>query len=589
LLGRGATDSEGHFRLDAARTSSDGFFEVDALAAAPGFGLGWVALNPDAEQPAAEIRLRPEQVIHGRLVDVNGQPAAGVELRVYNVGHATPIGTFDGIILGDSQPPEGLRAWPKPVTTDRRGRFTLGGIGPDLGVALGTRDLRFARQWLHVEVESRAGSSATEVTLALQPATIIEGRALAADTGRPLPNAAITVAASRDEFGSMYTTRFLADDRGRFTLNPSPGRYFRVSAFPPEGQPYLVPHLGFAWAKGTVRKVMDLPLPRGVLIRGTVTEQGTGRPLGGASVQYIPVKNRDDVLHGWQAVVASHVDGSFQIVVEPGKGHLFIYGPTSDYILEAIGDRTLYRGEPGGTRYYAHRIVAYDVKAGDPPRTLTAALRPGQTVRGRVVGPEGQPVEKAAIITTLHFNYFHLNWRGDITLDARDGRFELRGLDPEKAARVSFLDADHQWGAAVELSGRQAGQEVTIQLQPCGQAKARFVGLDGKPLAKYFPHFEILGTPGPHEHDLRPESKPMLAADAAYIVNLDRKHYWNSRFTDAEGRITLPNLIPGASYRISDSSTVNVPDKGVQVRRDFTVKLGETLDLGEILIEKPSA
>ena len=57
--------------------------------------------------------------------------------------------------------------------------------------------------------------------------------------------------------------------------------------------------------------------------------------------------------------------------------------------------------------------------------------------------------------------------------------------------------------------------------------------------------------------------------------------------TDADGRITLPALIPGALYRISDCSTMNDRDKGVQVRKDFTVKPGETLDLGDILIENP--
>ncbi len=79
----------------------------------------------------------------------------------------------------------------------------------------------------------------------------------------------------------------------------------------------------------------------------------------------------------------------------------------------------------------------------------------------------------------------------------------------------------------------------------------------------------------------------MLAADAAYMPNVDRIHYWKRPVTDAEGRITLPDLIPGALYRISDYSTVNDRDKGVQVRKDFTVQPGETLDLGDILIENP--
>ncbi len=72
------------------------------------------------------------------------------------------------------------------------------------------------------------------------------------------------------------------------------------------------------------------------------------------------------------------------------------------------------------------------------------------------------------------------------------------------------------------------------------------------------------------------------------MINLDRKHYWNGPLTDAEGRITLPDLIPGATYRIYDSSTMNVENLGVQVRKDFTVKPGETLDLGDIRIEKPN-
>ena len=144
------------------------------------------------------------------------------------------------------------------------------------------------------------------------------------------------------------------------------------------------------------------------------------------------------------------------------------------------------------------------------------------------------------IISTLHIEHFHLIWRGDLTLHARDGLFELHGVDPEKPTRVSFLDADHQWGATVEISAKQAGEDVLVRLQPCGQAKARFVGPDGKPVAKMFPRFEILGTPGPHEWDRRKESQSMLAADAAYMPNVDRMHYWKGPVTDAEGRITLP-------------------------------------------------
>ena len=86
---------------------------------------------------------------------------------------------------------------------------------------------------------------------------------------------------------------------------------------------------------------LDIKLPRGVLIRGKVTEAGTGRPLAGVEHPVHPRSERDDkVLSGWQAIVASQDDGSFQIAVPPGKGHLLVFGPTADYVLEEIGDRT---------------------------------------------------------------------------------------------------------------------------------------------------------------------------------------------------------------------------------------------------------
>ena len=105
---------------------------------APRFGC--VKLHPDAEQPAAEIHLQPEQVIRGKLVDVNGQPAAGVEVQLDSVVQRVPparrraVRQPPGPVRGYvwSVAPAGLRAWPKAVTTDAQGRFTFAGIGRGL-------------------------------------------------------------------------------------------------------------------------------------------------------------------------------------------------------------------------------------------------------------------------------------------------------------------------------------------------------------------------------------------------------------------------------------------------------------------------
>ncbi len=66
-LGQARSDGSGRFRLDAPRISSARHDQVGAVAIAPGYGAGWVELNADSDQPDADIMLRPEQVIQGRL------------------------------------------------------------------------------------------------------------------------------------------------------------------------------------------------------------------------------------------------------------------------------------------------------------------------------------------------------------------------------------------------------------------------------------------------------------------------------------------------------------------------------------------
>jgi protocatechuate 3,4-dioxygenase beta subunit len=598
LLGHGSTDDDGRFRIDAARASSSRFTAVYALAGAagPGSAFGCVRLHPDAEQPAVEVHLQPEQVIRGKLVDVNGQPAAGVEVglrSVYNESSLLDAGRFDipKLLLTRSAfgAPGGLRAWPKAITTDTQGRFTFTGVGRELNVSLNVRDPRFAHQRFEFRAKDR--DAAKEVSLALHPSTIIEGRVLAADTGRPIPDAVLAVWAN---FGSATPGTMLklrADDQGRFQVNPYAGNYFRPHIFPPEGQPYLPQEFEFAWSKGAINKEVEFKLPRGVLIRGKVTEQGTGRPVAGASVQVFPMKRSGHDVWASDAIVVGKDDGSFQLAVPPGKGYLMVMGPTLDYIPQEIGGGKLFGSRvylAGGQRFYAHDIVAYEVRAGEGPRELNAVLRPGKTLRGRLVGPAGETVEDAVILGRQQIHPQNLTWEQYNFIHAHDGRFELTGFDPEKATPVYFLDADHGWGARVELSGKQAGEDLTIRLQPCGQARARFIGPDGQPVAKLnvWIYVQILMTPGSSTIGLS-DGGESLAAEGAYLPNVDPKHHPTGLATDAEGRVTLPASIPGALYRISDWSTVNVLGKGYQIRKDFTVKSGEALDLGDILVEKP--
>jgi RNA polymerase sigma factor (sigma-70 family) len=583
VLGQGETDGDGRFRLESPRTSSTGFLELQALAAAPGFGLGWAALNPDAQEPTALLRLHAEQKVGLKLVDINGSPAPEVEVRVQGIGRASAEGGWEGASLWPT-PPQGLRAWPGSTKSDVEGKLIIGGLVPGFSIELIVSDPRHARQNVRIEAASLATSK--DITVTLEPARTILGHVLAADTGQPIPNAAIAINASFGAFGAMFTSNSRADDQGQFKASPHSGDYFRVRVVPAAGQPYLVGETEFAWAKGAVRKEIDVKLPRARMLKGKVTDVTTGQPVAGASVRSIPAKR------GVETDVTSAHDGSFQLAVPPGEGYLFILAPSLNFVPKEIGSGKLYASYGPEERRYAHEIIAYKSKPGEELPPLAINLQSGKTVRGRVVGPAGQTVLDAVVLTRQQLDSDNLLWLQHNFIHARDGRFELTGLDPEKAAPAYFLDADHEWGAAASLSGKQASEELTITLEPCGQARARFVGPDGKPVAKLeiWPYFEIIMTPGPDRNSRSRHDRAKLAADAAYLPNVDPKHYRSrgpqSLVTDADGKITFPALIPGAPYRIVDWSTANV-EKGVQVRKDFTVKAAETLDLGDILIEKP--
>ena len=601
VLGNGESDGAGGFRIRASRTSSSRYAEVKVLANAEGFGLGWSNLNADAESPAAEVRLRPEQVVRGRLVDAQGRPAAGVEVVVFSISVPTDLGTSADIFL--PEPLAGLTPWPKPPATDAQGRFTLRGLGRGLAAGLVPRDPRFAGQHLFVTADDPGPTK--EFAATLGASKLIEGRVTYADTGKPVPHAVLNVAASEREFGSMYTTKFLADAEGRFRLNPSNGNYFRVSAYAPPGEPYVVPQRAIDWPAGAATQTLDLALPRGELIVGTVTEEGTGRPVAGASVEYWP-RNRPDrpgteILSGWQAAVPTGPDGRYAIAVTPDarpdgrvSGTLLVYGPSLDYVYREIGEERLHGDRPGGRRHYAHAILPYAVEAGAGPLTLDASLKPGVTLKGTAVDPDGRPVAAAEVSTRLAIYPLVGTWSGHSTIPVRDGAFELHGLDPDQTATCVFLDAPRGLGVAEDFSGKSAtAGPVTVRLQPCGSARIRLVAPDGHPIAgrelRASLGLHLVVRPGRTRNDQTPQGRDELTADEDFVANIDRLHYWNGPKSDADGRIALPFLVPGAPYRLIDNETIGVVNQGSQVWRDFTVKPGETVDLGDVVIRKPEA
>ena len=592
-IGDTRTDASGRFRIDAPRTSSSRHEMFGAIALAPGHGAGWVELDPDDDQPTADITLQTEQVVHGRLFDLQGRPVPDVTLAVASIRRIfppAPAGArsrFDGVAYSYTRIND-FPAWLRPMMTDPEGRFTLRGLGRGLAAVLTVHHPRFALQ--RIQIEPEGASKSKSMTAALVPAQTITGRVTYADTGEGVPHAPLEVRSSIGR--AAIVSAFETDDQGRFRLNPPPAdRVFGVFAYPPEGQPYLIARGRIEWPKGALEQSLDLSLPRGVLIHGTVTEQGSGKPVPGATVDFY-TRGRRSAQASASLIIETAADGSFQLGVMPSPGCLFVKGPSDDYVIQAVGSRMVHEGQPGGSRMYAHAYTLLDLKPGIGSQEVHVVLRRGATVTGQVVGPDGQPVRDAWIFSRVILDpirWTWANWTGRNHGKVNNGRFEVHGLEPDTEVPVYFLEPKGKLGGVVTLSGKSAtGEPVTVRLEPCGAARARVVGPDGKPVVGRLPGrpIEMVVTPGP-PYSTAKDQAGLIFADEADLTLIDPVNYQTDLVSDAEGRLTLPVLIPGATYRFIDYTTFIRGETGPTIRKEFTVKPGETLDLGDILIQKP--
>jgi hypothetical protein len=254
--------------------------------------------------------------------------------------------------------------------------------------------------------------------------------------------------------------------------------------------------------------------------------------------------------------------------------------------------------QPGGERLYSHAHSALDLRPGTGSQEVNLVLRRGATVEGRLVGPEGQPVRDAWIFSRLTLDpsgEAARYWTGLYHGKVSDGAFAIRGLGLDGEVPVYFLEPERKLGAVVNLSVKSApGGPVTVRLEPCGAARAWLVDLDGKPVVKPVPKLIItmVATPGPastYNHFPNDKASSLLYADECDLSAVDPINYEKTLSPDPLGRIALPVLIPGATYRFVDYTMVVRGQTRPEIRKEFTVKPGEKLELGDIRIAKPSA
>jgi hypothetical protein len=465
-----------------------------------------------------------------------------------------------GVLALFHDTPVPLPNWPGPLTTDADGTVTLRDIGPGTRLLLQARDARFANEWLVLTTPREEAARPVEV--ALSPPRLLEGRIVAEDTGRPLEG--VTVATEGYVPGLPSGIAEARTDReGRYRLRPFPGS-LTLWVRPAANQPYVALYQNLTWPANAARhRADDFALPRGVLVRGTVLEAGTGKAAAGASVRYEwsyadnPFRaalQRRPTIQWDNAEARTDADGRFALTAPAGPGTLLVKAAGPDFIHVETGSGPLLRGRPaGGMPHFPDAVLPLALEPGSPVQTPVLALRRGVTVRGRVLNHHGKPASALLVSPTYVPTGMELKPH---TLPVRDGRFEVPGCEPGAKLTVWAFDPAKKEGGFAEFTVKPgAGPEV--RLAPCVSARVRVVDGAGKPVARPRLAVLLLLRPGDSINDsLQNGTRPALEMWAPLAFGRDLE-----AVEVGTGVFTLKHLIPNASYTLLAEGRPSWPER----------------------------
>jgi len=342
----------------------------------------------------SEARTPMGPALRGEVVDPSGRAVPRALVVAFGTRHRSNV-------VGSTAPLVSIGQ----ARTDDHGRFHLRYRGNVVFVEAVGRGL--SRE---VVIPSARESARARLRIALRRPGRIQGQALHAD-GTPIASVNVSLkdpdrpltftgfGAGGEPRRIRYPTAYATvrtDDHGRFHFTSvAPGRY-QVVVFPA--------HLPFARetvdviSNRTHAVAVRLPASRSIRLAGRVLEVGTRRPVAGASIH-------EDL--DTPSIAITDDEGRFTVSLASGR-----------YV------RLVARAEgrpPGATRTF--RVPEFDT-------AREIRLEAPWPAAGRVVDPEGRPVEGARVFQP---------GSGARTRTDADGRFRLEGLSLERGRRIHVL------------------------------------------------------------------------------------------------------------------------------------------------------
>jgi hypothetical protein len=315
---------------------------------------------------------------------------------------------------------------------------------------------------------------------------------------------------------------------------------------------------------------MDFALKRGAWARGRVTGKSTGKPVR-ANLEYYILKNnphlKDYPRYGTVRVgmpFPANENGEYKIAVLPGPGILGARFGNETYRLGVGVDKIkgLQASSPGMFETLPHyltpqnfnTLVGIDPKEGEESVTADIELDRGRTLKGKLVGPDGEPVAGALIMGAED----HFQMWSHQPLPSAD--FEVHALGSEAKRGLLFYHEAKQLAGAHVVRPDEAGP-LTIKLEPCGTLTGRLVDDGGLPQAGV-----QMTCDRPYEGEDSRFEKGSLPSPIK---------------TGKDGRFRVAGLVPGLKYSLRLWKGPMIAREPV---KDVTIKAGEVKELGDVKV-----
>jgi RNA polymerase sigma factor (sigma-70 family) len=607
------SDADGRFRLLVPAAA----FPTQVVAAADGFGVGW--LQVANAQGAADLTLKlvPDVPIAGHVIDPEGRPVAGATIHVVGmwampgedlspwlktVAKRKANSLYDGDYFKTTLWVPGL---PEAVTTDKAGRFRLAGVGRERVLIVTIGAPKYQADMIGImtrpaekfqvtdEWKLTANVYGARFDHVLAPSRVLMGTVRDLDTGKPTAGVHVMPEGASD----FHTPDARTDKDGTYRIDSLPSYYSQqrhpnipgpvLLALAPRNEPYLrsIQGIQVDGPRGQP-VVLDLTLKRGIWVTVKVTNKATGKPVAGAHVEYYPFRNNPrtagltEMSFGWMPHLQPHrtgADGIGRVPALPGPGLLgagvddsnaFLHMEPLTYEEAANVFSGIFRG---GDMHNALQGIVRINPEETKPTTYEIGLESGATLACAVVGPDGKPVTGCRVYGALSHT-----WPPWSKEPLAGSEFAVRQLAPGRRAgrpdvvnampgdqsakprTVIVLHPEKNLVRLLELKGDEKGP-LTVKLGPAATLTGRLLDPDGKPMPRtsMSVDFELHNSGG---------LNPSFPAQVT---------------TDAEGRFRVEGLVAGPRYYI----LVGGPPKFVGEVKRLTVRPGETRDLGEVKYE----